>query len=148
MTISQGRVTLGKSPFVDALAGPVTIAASGNAKRITLEQSHQINDASTIDSTASAGMFVFVLNGFSETISALAIRTGHLVDTGDPRDWKMLRRLLSTYSLATTRLPLEDGRVLHIRKATIPDAEQAHVYRKLGIDWKAEFPPQKRFVKS
>ena len=37
--------------------------------------------------------------------------------------------------------------VLHIRKATDPDAEQAAVYRKLGIDWKAEFPIQKRFVK-
>lgn len=67
---------------------------------------------------------------------------------GDTRDWKTLRRLLSTHSLVTTRLPLEDGRVLHIRKASIPDAEQAQVYQKLGIDWKAEFPPQKRFVKS
>jgi hypothetical protein len=71
-----------------------------------------------------------------------------LRDSGDVRDWKTLRRLLSTHSLATTRLPLADGRVLHIRKATDPDAEQAAVYRKLGIDWKAEFPTQKRFVKS
>lgn len=68
--------------------------------------------------------------------------------SGDPRDWKTLRRLLGTHSLATTRLPLEDGRVLHIRKATVPDAEQAEVYRKLGIDWKSEFPVEKRFVKS
>ncbi|MEX2577820.1 MAG: IS1634 family transposase [Verrucomicrobiales bacterium] len=71
-----------------------------------------------------------------------------LRDSGDVRDWKTIRRLLSTHSLATTRLPLEDGRVLHIRKATIPDAEQARVYRALGIDWKKEFPVQKRFVKS
>ena len=69
-----------------------------------------------------------------------------LRDGGDLRDWKTLRQLLSTHSLATTRLPLEDGRVLHIRKATLPDAGQAQVYRKLGIDWKAEFTPQKRFV--
>jgi hypothetical protein len=69
-------------------------------------------------------------------------------DGGDLRDWKTLRRLLSTHCLATTRLPLEDGRVLHIRKATLPDAGQAQVYRKLGIDWKAEYPPQKHFVKS
>jgi hypothetical protein len=54
--------------------------------------------------------------------------------------------LLSTHSLATTRPPLGDGRVLHIRKATLPDAGQAQVYRQLGIDWKAEFTPQKRFV--
>lgn len=67
---------------------------------------------------------------------------------GDVRDWKTLRRLLGTHCLATTRLPLEDGRVLHIRKATLPDAGQAQVYRKLGIDWKTEFTPQKHFVKS
>ena len=64
-------------------------------------------------------------------------------DGGDLRDWKTLRRLLGTHCLATTRLPLEDGRVLHIRKATLPDAGQAQVYRKLGIDWKAGFTAAK-----
>lgn len=68
--------------------------------------------------------------------------------SGDTRDWKTVRRLLSTHSLATSKLPLEDGRVLHLRKPTIPGAEQALVYRKLGIDGKAEVPSQKRFVKS
>jgi len=67
---------------------------------------------------------------------------------GDPRDWKTVRRLLSTHCLLTTRLPLEDGRVLHIRKPSIPDAQQAKVFQNLGINWKAEIPPQKRFVKS
>lgn len=71
-----------------------------------------------------------------------------LRDCGEVRDWKTLRRLLSTHSLATTRLPLEDGRVLHIRKATVPDAEQAQVYRHLGIDWKSEYPVRKTFVKN
>lgn len=71
-----------------------------------------------------------------------------LRDCGEVRDWKTLRRLLSTHSLATTRLPLEDGRVLHIRKATVPDAEQSQVYRHLGIDWKSEYPVRKTFVKS
>lgn len=69
-----------------------------------------------------------------------------LRDRGELRDWKTLRRLLSTHSLATTRLPLEDGRVLHIRKATVPDAEQSQVYRNLGIDWKTEYPARKTFV--
>jgi len=32
-----------------------------------------------------------------------------------------------THSLATVRLPLEDGRVLHIRKPSVPDAAQARV---------------------
>jgi len=67
---------------------------------------------------------------------------------GDSRDWKTLRRPLSTHGLLTTRPPLEDGRVLHIRKASIPGAHQAKVFQKLGINWKAEVPPQKRFVKS
>ncbi len=53
---------------------------------------------------------------------------------------------MGTYCLATTRLPLEDGRVLYIRKATQPDAGQTQVYRQLGIDWKTEFIPQKHFV--
>ncbi|MCU0779497.1 MAG: hypothetical protein MUF04_00180 [Akkermansiaceae bacterium] len=37
-------------------------------------------------------------------------------DSGDVRDGKTVRRQLSTLSLATTRLPLADGRVLHIFK--------------------------------
>ena len=71
-----------------------------------------------------------------------------LRDSGEVRDWKTLRHLLSTHSLATTRLPLEDGRVLHLRKATVPDAEQAQVYQKLGIDWKGEFAPIKYYVEA
>lgn len=68
-----------------------------------------------------------------------------LRECGEERDWKTLRRLLSTHSLATTVLPLEDGRVLRIRKPTEPDPEQALVYQKLGIDWKAAFRPLKTF---
>jgi len=66
---------------------------------------------------------------------------------GDRRDWKTVRRLLSTHSLVTTSLPLSDGRILHIRKPSLPDPEQALVYQKLGIDWKASFPPLKTFLK-
>jgi len=70
-----------------------------------------------------------------------------LRDCGDLRDWKTLRRLLSTHSLATTSLPLEDGRVLHIRKPSLPDPEQALVYKRLRIDWKSAFPQIKTFAK-
>ncbi len=49
--------------------------------------------------------------------------------------------------LATTSLTLEDGRVLHLRKPTVPDAEQATVYQRLGIDWKAAYPAQKTWAK-
>jgi len=63
------------------------------------------------------------------------------------RDWKTLRRLLSTHSLVTMVLPLADGRVLRIRKPSRPDPEQALLYQKLRIDWKAAFPPLKSFAK-
>ena len=60
--------------------------------------------------------------------------------SGDPRDWNTLRRLLSTHCLVTTVLPLNTGTVLRIRKPSQPDAQQQHLYDKLGIDWKAAFP--------
>ncbi len=64
-----------------------------------------------------------------------------LEQAGDRRDWKTIRRLLGPHSLVTTRLPLKDGRVVYVRKPSLPDAEQEQVYRKLNIDWRAAFPP-------
>ena len=71
----------------------------------------------------------------------------HLERKGDVREWKTIRRLLSTHSLVSTRLQLEDGRIITIRKASVPDAEQALVYKELGIDWKAMCPPVKTEMK-
>ena len=71
----------------------------------------------------------------------------HLERSGDLREWKTIRRLLSTHSLVSTRLKLEDGRIITIRKASVPDAEQALVYKELGIDWKAMCPPVKTEMK-
>ena len=65
-----------------------------------------------------------------------------LAEAGDTRDWRTLRRLLGTHSLVTTRLPLKDGRIISIRKPSLPDAAQAHVYQLLGIDWKSACPPR------
>jgi transposase len=56
---------------------------------------------------------------------------------GDNRTWRTLRRLLRTHCLLTTRLPLEDGRIISIRKASVPDEEQARIYQMLGINWRA-----------
>lgn len=71
-----------------------------------------------------------------------------LRDCGEPRDWKTLRRLLSTHCLATTSLPLENHRVLQIRKPSLPDPEQARIYKLLQIDWKSSFPPVKTFAQN
>jgi len=62
---------------------------------------------------------------------------------GDPREWRTLRRLLGTHVVATTRLALEDGREVSIRKPSEPDAEQERVYTLLGIDWRRAYPPRK-----
>lgn len=72
----------------------------------------------------------------------------HMDRAGDLREWQTLRRLLSTHSLVTTRLPLKDGRMLTVRKASLPDAEQARVYKILGIDWKRACPAVKSELKS
>ena len=58
-----------------------------------------------------------------------------------------IRRLLRTHSVTTTRLPLEDGRVIEVRKPSRPDAEQALVYQRLGIDWKKACPVRKFVMK-
>jgi transposase len=71
----------------------------------------------------------------------------HLEDCNDSRSWKTIRRLLSTHSLVSTRLPLKDGRILTIRKPSKPDAEQALVYQMLGIDWKKMCPMSKSELK-
>jgi hypothetical protein len=62
---------------------------------------------------------------------------------GDHRDWKTVRRLLSTHSILTTVLPLKDGRVMRIRKASRPDPEQEIIYQRLGINYKAAYQPVK-----
>ena len=69
---------------------------------------------------------------------------GYRLETsGDLREWRTLRRLLGTHVVATTRLPLEDGREISIRKPSQPDAEQERVYALLGIDWNRAYPPRK-----
>lgn len=70
-----------------------------------------------------------------------------LEESDDHRDWKTIRRLLSTHSLVTTRIPINDGSLLRIRKPSLPDTEQASVYVKLGIDWRSMCPPIKTKLK-
>jgi transposase len=72
----------------------------------------------------------------------------HMDRAGDPREWKTLRRLLGTHSLVSTRLPLQDGRIVTVRKPSLPDAEQIRVYQILGIDWKRACPAVKSELKA
>lgn len=71
----------------------------------------------------------------------------HFERAGDMREWNTIRRLLSTHSLVTTRLALIGGRIINIRKPSLPDAEQELVYKILGIDWRAAFPTVKSEMK-
>jgi transposase len=70
-----------------------------------------------------------------------------LEESDDHRDWKTIRRLLGTHSLVTTRVPINDGSLLRIRKPSLPDTEQASVYAKLGIDWRSMCPSIKTKLK-
>ncbi|MCX6873714.1 MAG: Ig-like domain-containing protein [Verrucomicrobia bacterium] len=79
--LTSGHVALSKTAGVDALAGPITVNTDGTV-RIHLSKNDQINDASTITSTASSGFFHLEMNGFRETISGLTIKPGHTVATG------------------------------------------------------------------
>lgn len=62
-----------------------------------------------------------------------------LEKAGDHRTWHTLRRMLRTHCIATTRFPLEDGRTISVRKATLPDEEQIQIYNMLGINWRTAY---------
>ena len=85
-------------------------------------------------------------------ISVLAYHLLHwigyrLETAGDVREWRTLRRLLSTHIVATTRLPLEDGHEVSLRKPSEPDEQQQRIYTLLGIDWRRAYPPRKTHTK-
>jgi len=66
---------------------------------------------------------------------------------GDTREWKTIRRLLSTHSLVSTILPLKDETIMQVRKPSVPDSEQARIFQQLGVDWKQACPAQKSIMK-
>ena len=66
---------------------------------------------------------------------------------GDTRTWRTLRRLLRTHCLLTTRLPLENGQIMAIRKASVPDEEQDRIYQMLGIDWRTVYKTRQTQLK-
>lgn len=83
VVLHNGRLQLNKTPGKDALAGPITVdPASGYTVRLQWMANHQINDASTIDSTTGAGDLVLELGDFQESIKGLTIKDGDTIDTG------------------------------------------------------------------
>lgn len=71
-----------------------------------------------------------------------------LENAGDHRTWRTLRRMLRTHSISTTRFPLEDGRTVSVRKASLPDEDQIHIYNMLGINWRNAYRTKQSQLKS
>ena len=111
--------------------------------------------------TIRAGKAVVAL-GTLETLARQVGRIGvfrPIVDHPDGSDALLtllveLNRMGKTILVATHDLNLirvaksqVAARVLRIRKPSQPDAEQALLYQRLRIDWKAAFRPLKSFAK-
>jgi hypothetical protein len=62
--------------------------------------------------------------------------------SGERRTWRTIRRQLRTHCLLTTRFPLEDGRIVSVRKASVPDEGQIQIDDTLGINWKTAYRPR------
>lgn len=67
---------------------------------------------------------------------------------GCRRTWRTLRRILRTHSILTTRFPLENGDIVSVRKASIPDEDQIQIYNVLGINWRNAYKIKKLQIKS
>ena len=66
---------------------------------------------------------------------------------GDHRTWGTLRRVLRTHSILTTNFPLENGNVISVRKASLPDEEQIQIYNMLNIRWRNAYKIRKTVLK-
>ena len=67
---------------------------------------------------------------------------------GDSRTWRTLRRILRTHSILTTRFPLENGDIVSVRKASLPDEDQIYIYNILGINWRSAYKTRNSQMKS
>jgi transposase len=63
----------------------------------------------------------------------LATIEHRFLQAGIHTSWWSLRQQLSTHQVATLVLPTSSGRILKIRKATVPEAEHREIYQTLGI---------------
>ena len=72
----------------------------------------------------------------------LAVIEHRFLQHGVHTSWWTLRQELSTHQVATVVLPATDGRVLRIRKATVPEPTHREIYSTLGIQMEV-MPPAK-----
>lgn len=63
----------------------------------------------------------------------LAAIEHRFLQAGIHTSWWTLRQQLSTHQVATIVLPTSSGRILKIRKATVPEAQHREIYATLGI---------------
>ena len=63
----------------------------------------------------------------------LATIEHRFLQAGIHTSWWSLRQQLSTHQVATIVLPTSSGRILKIRKATVPEAEHREIYQTLRI---------------
>jgi transposase len=72
----------------------------------------------------------------------LAVIEHRFLQHGVHTSWWTLRQELSTHQVVTVVLPATDGRVMTIRKATVPEATHREIYSTLGIPMEV-LPPAK-----
>jgi len=72
----------------------------------------------------------------------LAVIEHRFLQHGVHTSWWTLRQELSTHQVVTVVLPATDGRVLRIRKATVPEPTHREIYSTLGIPMEV-MPPAK-----
>jgi transposase len=72
----------------------------------------------------------------------LAVIEHRFLQAGIHTSWWTLRQELSTHQVVSAALPTIDGRVLRIRKATVPEATHREIYSTLDIPMEV-IPPVK-----
>jgi transposase len=70
----------------------------------------------------------------------LAAIEHRFLQQGVHTSWWTLRQELSTHQVVTVVLPTTDGRVLRIRKATVPEPSHREIYSTLGIPMEVMSP--------
>ena len=81
--VAKGRVQLQKPAGVDAIAGNVVVGGQGYNDCLRWENDEQINDSAkiTLIEAPSTGAAYLDLNGFTETVAALAMTPNNKVKT-------------------------------------------------------------------